>query len=481
MLDKNIDKVLNKIKEKYGPSSDLVTRIIKIKNQKILYCFLESVSSDDKISDFFMGYIDSYIKKQIKFKNLYESLKNAIPNSNLSTVKNYEDVFYKLASGFTCVFVDGCSEAISLETRSTLDRGVSENIVRGPKDSFTENHQKNLGLIRKRIKDPNRWFKDLVLGRRTKTKISIAYIKDVSNLKLVKYIEEELKKIDIDGILDSGYIREFLLKDDKSFFPRFHSTERPDLACMALLEGKIVILVENSPFVLLIPGLFIDFLHSPEDNYQKAINIDLTRIIRVISFFITVMFPGIYVALTTFNPEIIPDELLISLAVQRGCVPFPTALEITVMIITFEILRESDVRIPNASGAAIGIVGALVLGEAAVTAGIVSPIVIIVIGLTSISGLLFTEIDFVNGIRWWRFIFLLASTIMGVIGFVACLILFIVKLCSLEFYGVSYLAPFSPYTKHQNAIFRKPISKIKKRYSFLSKNIIRMRDDSEKN
>lgn len=485
MINPDIKKTIEYIKKKYGPSGDLVTRFIKIKRQTICYCFLESVSSDDKISDFFMKYIGNYIKRQISFNNLYESLKNAIPNSNLSTVNNYEDIFYKLASGFTCIFVDGTSEVITIETRSTLDRGVteatSENIVRGPKDSFTENHQKNLGLIRKRIKDPNLWFKDVTVGRRTKTKVSVAYIKDVSNLKLVDNIIKQLKKIDIDGILDSGYIREFLLKDSKSVFPRFHSTERPDLACMSLLEGKIVILVENSPFVLLIPGLFIDFLHSPEDNYQKAINIDLTRIIRTLSFFITVMFPGIYVALTTFNPEIIPDELLISLAIQRGGVPFPTSLEILVMIITFEILRESDVRIPNASGAAIGIVGALVLGEAAVTAGIVSPIVIIVIGLTSISGLLFTEVDFVNGIRWWRFIFLIASSIMGVVGFVVCLIIFIAKLCSLEYFGISYLAPFAPYFKHQNAILRKPLNKIKERPSFLSKNRIRMRDNNEEN
>ena len=202
--------------------------------------------------------------------------------------------------------------------------------------------------------------------------------------------------------------------------------------------------------------------------------------LRFISFFITVLTPGIYVALTTFNQEIIPDELLISLAVQREGVPFPTTIEIFLMILTFEILRESDIRIPNASGAAIGIVGALVLGDAAVTAGIVSPIVIIIVGLTSISGLVFTDIDFVNGIRWWRFAFLMASTVMGIIGFMICGIMCITKLCSLEYGNVSYLAPYAPYYKnHSDGVLRKSFTKIFKRPSYLSKNSTKLGDKNE--
>lgn len=482
MIDTNIDKIIDNITKKFGSSGDLITRKINLKKKTICYIFLESVSSDDKISNFFMKYVNLYAQ-EITFKNLFENFKNYIPNSNLSLTNTYEEIYYKLASGFTCIFIEGEQKAITIETRSELDRGITEStseaVIRGPKDSFCENHQKNLGLIRKRIKDPNLWFNDITVGRRTKTKVSIAYIKGVANLELVTKIKKKIESIDIDGILDSGYIRDFLLKDAKSVFPIFNSTERPDLASMALLDGKIVILVENSPFVLLIPSLFIDFLHSPEDNYQKNINTDLTRILRTIAFFMTILLPGLYVALTTFNPEIIPDELLISLAVQREGVPFPTSLEILAMIITFEILRESDIRIPNASGAAIGIVGALVLGEAAVTAGIVSPIVIIVMGFTSISGLLFTDIDFVNGIRWWRFIFLLASTLFGVVGFVLCGIVLITKLCSLEFEGISYLAPYTPYLKHSDGILKKPRNQMKYRLSVLSNNKVRMRENDD--
>ena len=484
MIDQNINDVIKHIKNLNGNSSDIVDRTINIKKKKICYIYLESVSSDDKVSDFFMKYIDNYLKKIIAFEDLFENLKNSIPNSHIGISDNYDDVFYKLASGFTCIFVDGENKAITIETKSTLDRGIteatSESIVRGPKDSFTENHQKNVGLIRKRIKDPNLFFNDVIVGRRTRTKVTLAYINDICDKNMVKKLKKQLQTINIDGILDSGYIREFLTKDQTSSFPRLLSTERPDLASQSLLDGKIVILVENTPYVLIIPGLFIDFLHSPEDNYQKWLNVDLTRIIRTLAFFLTVFLPGFYVALTTYSQEIIPDELLISLAIQREGVPFPTAIEMFMMIITFEILRESDIRIPNASGAAIGIVGALVLGEAAVTAGIVSPIVIIIIGVTSICGLLFTDIDFINGIRWWRFIFLFSSTLFGVVGFVVCSFIFITKLASLQFDSVPYLIPFTPYYKHDDAILRKPRYKIFNRLTVLTKNEKRLGGPNDK-
>ncbi len=484
MIDTNVDKVINYIKKLNGNSSDIVDRIINIKDKKICYICLESVSSDDKISDFFMKYVDNYIvNNKSLFDNLFENLKNTIPNSHIGISCTYDDVFYKLASGFTCIFVEGEKNAITIETKTSLDRGVteatSEAIIRGPKDSFTENHQKNIGLIRKRIKDYNLFFNDTVIGKRTKTKVTIGYINGVCNKKIVKNIEDKLKKIDIDGILDSGYIREFLTKDNKTSFPMLISTERPDLACMSLLEGKIIILVENTPFCLIIPGLFIDFLHSPEDNYQKPINISLTRILRLLAFFTTILLPGLYVALTTFNQQIIPDELLISLAVEREGVPFPTAIEMLIMIISFEILRESDIRIPNASGAAIGIVGALVLGDAAVTAGIVSPIVIIIIGLTSISGLLFTDIDFVNGLRWWRLLFLFLSTIFGILGFLVCSLIFITRLCALEYEGIPYLTPIAPYYEHNDVVFRKPRFKAFRRLSILSNNHNKLGDKNE--
>ena len=472
-----IDYIKNYISNKYNNSSDLVKREIKIGNKKILYIYLESVSSDDKISDFFMKQIKNY-----KSINLFEALKNNIPNSHLIIEDNIDDAFYKLASGYTCIFTENSKNFISIETKSTLDRGINESstesILRGPKDSFTENIVINLGLIRKRIKDYNLYFDELIIGRRTKSKIVISYINGITIKKNIIEIKNKLKNIDIDGILDSGYIRDFLNTKKNTFFPKIKSTERPDLVSQSLLDGKIVIMVENSPFALILPSTLFDFIISSEDYYEKSGNVNFTKTLRFLSFILTITIPGLYVAATTFNQEVIPDELLISITTQREGVPIPTILEVFMMITTFEILRESDIRLPSKMSSAISIVGALVLGEAAVSAGIVSPIVIIVVSITSICGLLFTDIDFVNAIRWWRFLFLFLAGLVGIVGIMIAGIIFINKLCSTEILDTPYLTPISPlYPKDIiDTLFKRPINKNKKRPSYLTNNTKKVGD-----
>lgn len=477
-MEKEIEKIEKQIKKEYGESSDLIFRKIKTKDQELLYVYLESVSSDDKVSDFLMKDLSYYVKnkKEKNFDNLFHMLENSIYNSHLSIETNMDDIYYKLSSGYTIIFVDGEEKAISVETKADLNRSISEStsevIVRGPKDSFNENNASNIGLIRKRIKTNKLWFKEQLVGRKTKTKVTIAFIEDIADSKKVEKIEKIISKIDIDGIIDSGYIRDFLTNDNSTSFPKIKSTERPDVACTSLLQGKIVILVENSPFVLITPSVLVDFIHTPEDYYQKTSNINFTRILRSIALFLTIITPAFYIAVTTFNQEMIPNELLISLAIQQDGVPFPTAFEVIMMMVTFEILRESDIRIPSPMGAAISIVGALVLGDAAVSAGIVSPIVIIVVAITSICGLLFTDIDFVNAIRIWRLIFILFATLAGLIGIVVAGIIFITKLASVSTDEVPYLVPFSPLhpTELKDAIIRLPINKLKKRPDYLAPN-----------
>lgn len=396
-------------------------------------------------------------------------------------------MFYYLSSGFTIILINNSKKAIAVETKATLDRGItestSETIIRGPKDSFTENNSKNLGLIRKRIKDKNLWYKEVTIGKRTKTKVTIAYIKDIVPNYKVKKIYEKLKKIDIDGILDSGYIRELLDQNQHSIFPKVISTERPDLACSSLLNGKIIILVENTPYVLILPAVLTDFIHSPQDNYQKSFNASFSRIIRMVSFFLALITPALYIALMTFNQEIIPNQILISLAIQRDAVPFPTVVEVLVFIITFEILREADIHSPSISGSAISIVGALILGDAAVTAGIVSPIVIIIVATTSICELIFYDVDVIDAIREWRFLLIIASTLFGIIGFTIIFIVLIAKLASLECLDTPYLTPFSPLNIQnlKDSIIRVSRKKLKERPSYLTKNITRMGETNEKN
>ena len=482
-LDNNIDIILEKVKEMNGNSSDIATRIIKKNKNRIGYIFLESVSSDDKISNFLNKGIIFNDKKKF-FESFYDSMQNSIFNSNMKTCKTYDELFYFLASGFTVIVFDNEDKAIVVETRLPLDRGVtessSETIVRGPKDSFTENHNKNIGLIRKRIKDYNLWFEDIKVGKKTKTKVSVAYLKDVVPDEKSKKVVDSIKNINIDGIIDSGYIRELIEKQQKSLFPKVISTERPDQVCTSLLNGKIVILVENSPFVLILPAVLSDFLKSPQDEYQKSFNASFNRIIRMICFFLALLTPALYIALMTFNQEIIPDQLLISLTAQREGVPFPTAIEVLLFVLTFEVLREADIHSPSFSGSAMNVVGALILGDAAVSANIVSPIVIIIVAATSICELVFYDIDVIDALREWRIIFILAATFMGIIGIVVAFIIFIAKLSSIECLGTSYLTPISPLmTKNlKDSIIRLNRKKIKNRPTYLTKNTKRLDDNS---
>lgn len=465
----NNSERIKTIKKALGNSSDIVIREL---SDKISYIYLESVSSDDKISDFLVRSLVDIDTVD----NLFHKVKNEIYNSHVEILENLNDCYYYLASGYTCLFIHQQKNYLVIETKLKLDRGITEStsepLIRGPKDSFTENHAINLGLIRKRIKDPRLRINELKLGRRTNSKVAMIYIEDIAKKESVKEIQDTLKKIDIDGILDTGYLQDFLEKQNKSFFPKMISTERPDLSCQGLLNGKIVILVENSPYALILPAVLIDFFKNSEDYYQKNSNATFSRILKFIAFIITIMTPALYIALMTFNQEMIPDQLLISLATQRSQVPFPTFIEVIIFVIIFEILREADIKSPSANGASMSIVGALILGDAAVAAGIVSPFVIIVVAITSICELVFTDMDFINAIRQWRLLFIFSTVLTGMMGIVVAGLILIIKLASLEPLHTPYLIPYSPFNVSgiEDSITVLPTNKRNKRPDYLSTN-----------
>ena len=467
-MNKNIDM----IKKNLGNSSDIVIRNL----ENISYIYLESVSSDDKISNFLL----KSITKFINIDNLLEELKSNIYNSHIEIISDINDSYYYLASGYTCLFINNEDKYIAIETKLKIDRGVTEStsepLIRGPKDSFTENNAINLGLIRKRIKDPKLRIDEIKLGRRTSSKTSIIYIDDIVNKDSVNQIKKILRKIDIDGILDTGYLRDFLEKEQKSLFPKIISTERPDLTCQNLLNGKIIIMVENSPYVIILPAVLSDFFKTSEDYYQSSVSSSFSRILKWIAFIITITAPSIYIACMTFNQEMIPDQLLISLATQRSQVPFPTFIEVIIFVIFFEILREADIKSPNASGASMSIVGALILGDAAVTAGIVSPFVIIVVAITSVCELVFTDMDFINAIRQWRLLFIISTVFTGLLGIVIISLILIIELASIENLQAPYLEPYSPLNidNLKDSILLFKTTKRKKRNAFLTKNKVRL-------
>ena len=444
-----LEDKIKEIKKDYNNSPDIIFRKVKLKDKEILLVFSPSTSSSNSINDFILKKLTN-IKTEITRDNVYNHFENIIPENVLIDIKDKDDMYSKIGAGFTIIIFEN-EKPFGIETRKDLSRGVTEPLteqsISGPKDSFTENYENNLGLIRKRIKTNNLVLEELTLGRESKTQISVLYMNNIVEKKLKDNIIKKLKEIDTDYIFDSTNLRDFIEKE-KSNFPTIMTTERPDRASSALLEGKIIIGVENSPYFLIIPSFLSDFFHSAEDDYQNSLNVSFTRSIRYIAFFIAVLLPAFYIAITTFNHETIPVTLLINFAAQRQGVPFPAIIEALGLILVFEILRESDIRMPHLSGSAISILGAIVLGDAAVAAGIVSPIMVIIISLSAIASLMFSDIGIVNAIRFWRIFFMLFATTLGIVGIFFAGILLIVKLASLNPFGKPYLYPLIPLNKH---------------------------------
>ena len=275
----------------------------------------------------------------------------------------------------------------------------------------------------------------------------------------------------LDYVANSNYIIDAMSKKN-NIMPTNIMTERPDLTSFLLMEGRIAIMVENSPQVIIIPMFFSDTIHTIDDYYQNSKNVSVTRIIRVIAFIISVTIPGMYLALTTFNQETLPTSLLINFSIQRQGVPFPSIVEALIMFLIFEILKESDTRIPFVVGTSMSIVGALVLGQAAVEAGLISPIMIIIIAVSSVTSFLFNDNDLVNAIRVWKLIFILLSAFAGLYGFFIALLLFLVKISSMDSYGFDYVTVDGILKSNiqKNGIILTKKFKLNKRNSVLTKN-----------
>ena len=475
-MSSRINDIISKLKKDTNNDGDIVYRKKIINNETIYIIYSEPLTSSDKISDFIIRSLDSIDYRYTKNKNLYDVIVNDINNFKVIEINTYSDICYYLNYGFTIIIFPN-NKYLALETKMNLARSISEpsteTTLRGAMDSFVEELKINVGLVRKRIKNNNLWTISNDVGKYTKTRTTIMYINGVCKKELVDKVEKLIKEIDIDGITSTGNIKNLIEKENKNVFPTMLTTQRPDKVAKALLKGKVVILVDGEPYALILPATLNDYFMSAEDSYGKSINVTFTRIIRYICFFISLLTPALYIAITTYNQELLPTDLLISFASQRESVPFPAFFEAFIMIVSFEILRESDLRIPTFSSSALSIVGALILGEAAVNAGIVSPIMIIVISITAISALPFPEPELINGLRWYRLLFMLGATFLGIIGVVLVFIFFLLNLSSLESFGIPYLAPFAPTYKTglKNTFIKYPTKLLNKREKYLSNNI----------
>lgn len=470
-------KIINKLKEETNNSSYIVYREKYINNIKIDIIYNEVLTDQDKMSNFIYRSLDHIEKIYQEKELLYDVIKNNISNIKIKEINNYQDICKYLNNGFVILLIED-DYSLALEVKKNLTRSIekpmTETTIRGAMDSFTENIETNIGLIKRRLKTNKLWNEDMELGKYTKNKISILTIKGLTDSKIKDNIINKLNSLEIDGVTDTGTLKHLIENEVKTIFPTSITTERPDKVVSSLLRGKTVIIIDNSPFVLIMPVDINDFFLSQDDKDSNYINNSLTRILRYLAFSITVLTPGIYIALTTFNQEMIPLELLTSFASQRSTVPFPAFFEALLMFVSFEILRESDYRIPNVSNSALSIVGALILGEAAVNAGIVSPIMIIIVAITAISALVIVEPELSNAIKWYRILFMLGGTTIGIFGIFIVFIIFTTNLCSINSYGKSFTMPFTPINSDiKNSIIKFPLLKRNKRNKYLTNNIIR--------
>lgn len=466
-----MNEIINKIKKDFYKVSDLKIKEIKISfNKKIYIIFMETICDGNKINDYILKNLTKYNKKL--------NLNSNVPGPNTIIIKNYDDIENYLTSGFAIII--NSNNILAIEVRGELNRSVPsstrEPSLLGPEDAFLENYQLNMGLIKRRIKTKSYKSEEFTIGRRTKTIISINYLEDVAKIENINLIKDKLKNIDIDGILDVSNIINYLESENKTVFPTIKRTERPDYAANAILEGKIVILVDTSPFAIILPSFLVDFINPINDNYVKSVNVSFLKILRSICFFLSMATPGIFVAITNYNQETIPADLLINFSIQQANVPFPAIVELLILLFICDILRESDLRFPSNFGSTISILGALIIGEAAVNAGIVSPIMIIITSLTFIASLIFTELEINNALRYYRYLYLFSGAFLGLYGIFLCTILFLINLSSTKSLTSPYFAPIVPFNKEY---FFKTILKSKDKNN-LKRSVITATNDLTK-
>lgn len=438
ILSEDVGENISLIREELGKCDDLVIRRFQNKDNKdCAIFFLDGMVDRNIISDFIIRYTTT---RDVTYEG---------PATNeLEATDSLRQVIRNILSGTAVLLIDGNNQAYLNNTRGWDRRSVeepqTESVVRGPRDGFCETLCVNSALIRFRLKDPNLRVRHMVVGQRTQTDIYVMYIEGLAHPPIVEEIISRIEKINVDAILESGYIEQMIQDRRWSPFPQIQNTERPDKVVANLLEGKVGILVDGTPFGLIAPAVFSQFYQSPEDYYERFYIATLIRFIRVISISIALLLPSLYIAFSSFHPEMIPSRLVIAMAAGRSTVPFPSLVEALFMELAIEILREASVRLPGPIGPTIGIVGALVVGEAAVSAGLVSPVMVIIVAVTTIGSFASPSYSAAIAIRMLRFPVMLLAGMFGLYGIMLFLIVILVHLSSLKSFGVPYMSPLSP-------------------------------------
>ncbi|WP_202076926.1 spore germination protein [Caldalkalibacillus salinus] len=480
-LSRDLQENIKLVREVFGQSDDLVIRQIELGGVATLNAaviFLDGLTDRNVIDEYILKSLMMDVQGKIPqesrqgSESLYFWVKEKGLNINeVGETPKLRKLVDSILGGDCGLLLDRVDQAILCNTKGWDKRGIeepqTEAVVRGPREGFAETLRVNTALVRRRLKDPQLRVKNLQVGDRTNTDVCLMYIDGIVENNVLEEVKTRIEDIKIDGALESGYIEQFIEDHPWSPFPQIQNTERPDKVAASLLEGKVAILVDGTPFVLIVPCIFSQFYQSPEDYYERFIISSLIRVIRLISMFIALLLPALYIAFSSFHPEMIPSKLAIAMTAGRSTVPFPSIVEALLMEVSIEILREASIRLPGPIGPTIGIVGALVVGQAAVQAGIVSPIMVIVVALTTIGSFVSPGYNAAIALRMLRFPLMLAASMFGLYGIMLLLIVTIVHLCSMKSFGVPYMAPFSPMRilDNRDTLLRAPLYRMKFRPS----------------
>lgn len=449
----------------YGKNNDFSMRVFQAKyNQKdVLLCYYASLVNSDKIEQ-------TIIRPLLEQSG--SSLYHVIIPESVKVTSNLNEIQDHMTSGKAIMLMEDDPIAYSIDVSNFEHRGISqsenESVVRGPKEAFTESLRVNISLVRKRVRNHNLMTEVKKVGDRSTQDVQLLYIDNLVNDKLLEEVKEKLDAIKVGNVQNLELLEQYIEDRPYSIFPSIYYTERPDNAAIYLERGHIILLMESSAACLIVPITFWSFIHNPEDRYMRVIFGNFTRGVRFLALFLTTMISAIYVALANFHSQMIPPDLLLAITVTRERVPFPLILEVLIMEVAFELIREAGIRIPNPLGPTIGIVGALILGQAAVEANIISPIIVIVSALSGLTSFAISDPSFNYTVRITRFIFILSAGFFGMYSLVMAFTIWFMYAVSLKSFGIPYFAPLAPtYLSNQDTYFRKAMRKEKWRPGYL--------------
>lgn len=487
----SLEQNMETMKRELGESQDIIYRELTLTDRghtKALIVYVQGMIDDERLDHFVIQPMHGgkYPEEaNLEPAELLTFMKNNLLSTGIiNDLCDWKLLFQKLFMGYCVIMIEGATQAIGTNVvggaRRSVEEPKTEMAIRGPREGFTESIRTNTSLIRRKIRSPKLWMEQWTIGEISQTPVCIMYVKDLADENVLTDLRERLEEIQIDGILESGYIEELITDQKWSPFPTIMSVERPDAVAGNLLEGRIAIFVDGTPFVLIVPTILNMFFQASEDYYQRFDIATFLRLLRFVSFLIALLMPSIYVAIVGYHQEMIPTQLLLKLAAQREGVPFPAYLEAFIMEFVFEILREAVVRMPSAAGNTISIVGGLVIGQSVVEAGIVSPAVVIVVSFTAIASFVSPNYSLGIAARLLRFLLLLAASTLGFYGIGLVVLLLLLHLSNLRSFGMPYIKPFAPmYLKDmKDTLVRAPLWMMRERPEKLASSN-RVRQDIE--